>query len=135
MVDLKKENIQYLVTLVDSLDVDAEGNLVGVIATKTANAIKVKFNDMVDETALLRQIRAAAKNAGFKPSKDTYEHSIARAHELFTEKNGDRKAFRNVLLIVTDETDKFIHSKAADKISEWKKVILAQGKMGRVKRG
>ena len=125
MVDLYEENIQFLVTLVDSLAVADRENRVGVIATQTANTtIEVKFSDQAshDETALLGEIRDAAKTTGFTSSSGDYNNSLTRVQEIFTANNGDRKASVNVLLIMTDTTKEFINltSDIADKISALK---------------
>ena len=125
IVDLYEENIQYLVTLVDSLEVAKRENRVGVIATQTANAeIKVKFSDQAshDETDLLGEIRDAAKTTGFTSSSGDYSDSLTRVQEIFTPNNGDRKDSLNVLLIMTDTTKEFtsLTSAAADKISALK---------------
>lgn len=131
MVDLYKENIQFLVTLVDSLEVAEQENRVGVIATQTANTeIKVKFSDQAshDETALLGEIRDAAKTTGFTSSSRDYNDSLTRVQEIFTANNGDRKASVNVLLIMTDTTKEFTNlaSAVVDKISALK-VITVNG--------
>ena len=124
MVDLGAENIQFLLTLVDSLQVAKKENHVGVIATKAASTIRVKLKDPAgseDETALLGYVRDAAKNGSFMSSSGDYEQSLTRAQELFTTRNGDRKTAQNVLLVVTDATNEFIRaSAAADKINELK---------------
>lgn len=124
VVDLYEENIQFLVTLVDSLEVAKAKNRVGIIATEAANNIKVKFSDQTsyDETALLKEIRAAAKTTGFHSSSGDYENSLTRVQEIFTPNNGDRKFSSNVLLIVTDATQEFtsLTNTAANKINALK---------------
>ena len=124
VVDLYQQNIQFIVALVDSLAVTKNENHVGVVATQTANAmIEVKFNDKTSqvETALLGEIRGAAKDAGFQPSNSDYDDAITRVQELFTQKNGDRSGAKNVLLIVTDATKEFaLATAAAGKINDLK---------------
>ena len=64
VVDLSAENIPFLLTIVDSLEVDPRENHIGVIVSQGAKKIHVKLSDPAgskDETTLLRYIQDAAR--------------------------------------------------------------------------
>ncbi len=135
MADLGRKNIQFLVTLVDTLDVDMKGHHVGLITTKNVTAyddIKVKFSDEAsqNETALLDKIRVAAKTAGFTPPDENYQAALTNVQEIFTPENGGRKDAKKVLLLITDNTEVFTqHPGTADAVNAMK--VQQQGGKGR----
>ncbi|RMX56288.1 hypothetical protein pdam_00011463 [Pocillopora damicornis] len=124
VVDLSAENIPFLLTIVDSLEVDPRENHIGVIVSQGAKKIHVKLSDPAgskDETTLLRYIQDAARHGNLASSADDYEKSVSLAQELFRVENGGREGAQHVLLVVTDATNEFIGAtSAANKINELK---------------
>ncbi|XP_078372426.1 uncharacterized protein LOC144656078 [Oculina patagonica] len=132
VADLERKNIQFLVTLVDTLDVDMKGHHVGLITT---NDIKVKFSDEAsqNETALLDEVRDAAKTAGFTPPDENYQAALTNVQEIFTRapENGGRKDAKNVLLVITDNTEVFTrHPGTADAVNAMKEKVKAVAVIG-----
>lgn len=121
-----------MATLVDTLDVDEKGYHVGIITTETANDdIKVKFSDEAsqDEITLLEQVRDAAKAARFTPPDENYQAALTKLQQIFTPENGGRKNAKNVLLVITDNTEVFTrHPGTADAIKALKVSIGFLGK-------
>ena len=121
VVDLSAENIPFLLTIVDSLEVDPWENHIGVIISQGAKKIHVKLSDPAgskDETTLLRYIQDSARHGNLASSA---EKSVSLAQELFRIENGGREGAQHVLLVVTDATNEFIGAtSAANKINELK---------------
>ena len=116
LVDVDEKNIPFVVTLVDTLQVTDDKNHVGVVATKTSNAIHVAFSspDSRNETLLLPKIRSAAKNVGFYSRSGEYRDSLLRVKELFTNQaNGARDDVRKTLLFVTDRPKELIQGSSS----------------------
>ena len=124
VVDLSAENIPFLLTIVDSLEVDPWENHIGVIVSQGAKKIHVKLSDPAgskDERTLLRYIQDAARHGNLASSADDYEKAVSLAQELFIIENGGREGAQHVLLVVTDATNEFIGAtSAANKINELK---------------
>ena len=124
VVDLSAENIPFLLTIVDSLEVDPRENHIGVIVSQGAKKIHVKLSDPAgskDETTLLRYIQDAVRHGNLASSADDYEKSVSLAQELFRIENGGREGAQHVLLVATDATNEFIGAtSAANKINELK---------------
>ena len=121
MADLDQQNIHFLVTLVDTLDVDINGHHVGLINTKNAG-ITVKFSDKAsqNETVLLKEVRGAAITASGK----NYTQALMNVQKIFIPGNGERKEAKNVLLVFSDATEVFTrHSKPAVTFANSLKVI------------
>ena len=79
VVDLSAENIPFLLTIVDSLEVDPWENHIGVIVSQGAKKIHVKLSDPAgskDETTLLRYIQDAARHGNLASSADDYESPL-----------------------------------------------------------
>lgn len=106
IVDIQNEDVHYLATIADALDVSSSGIRVGIVAVKGLTfKIDLKFNESAasNETELLAKI----KDAG-KANEGNYSDAMNSVDELFTQINGDRRDFDDSLLIITDKSTNFV---------------------------